>query len=255
MKKIIIFTLIILLLLIPSFTVMAFQDADIPVISAAAPGNPDRGELISDAMVEIITENRFNLFPVTSIKYWFTQPVDAYLTNAGDDSVVRVITENGRQEVIIFVNKDGLHDHIGSVNIDSEYPDNFEINVDVVVNDAYPQQQSGCFIGFSDPEFAAAESSYAAALLFDGQSAGIYFKEAGNDSGTFTPLTETKSNEVKMSFLHLFSHTMVFINDKYAGQFHDGIAGPLRVIYGAMTLRDGDTANCWFDNLDIKMIR
>ena len=254
MKKTLIITLILQLILIFPFTVMAYQDTDSAVTQETAAENPGQGELIDDAMIELITENRGNLFPVSSIKYWYTLPVDAYLTTAGEDSVVRVIIENGRQEVVIFVNKDGIHDHIGSVNIDSEYPDNFEINVDVIVNDAYPKQQSGCFIGFSDPFAAASESPFAAALLFDGQTAGIYSKEAENDSGIFTPLMETKSNEVKMSFVHLFAHTMVFINDKYAGQLHDGKEGPLCMIYGAMTLKDGDTANCSFDNLTIKKI-
>ena len=256
------FILAFLPVLFTSGSADAYWDGDVQNTDLSA---PDSGEgsvpavdpampAVSSEMVEVIQNNRGNLYPINLVNDNFSDQVDAILSYPRPDSVMRVVTEYGRQDIDLFVNTDLTHDLYGKINFDGEYPENFEISADVTVRDVYPKKRGGCFVGFTDNGMTKSPDTDEFLFVFDGNSGMFYNKKGVNDAGAVLfeePLPEKKA---RITISHMTGHTFVFINDICVGQYHDGKYAPFRISYGVMTFADGKTSCCTFDDLVIRKV-
>ena len=219
----------------------------IPAVDPAMP-------VVNSDMVEIFRNNRGNLYPINLVNDHFIDQVDAILLYPSPDSVMRVVTEYGQQDIDLFVNTDLIHDLFGKINFDGEYPENFEISADVTVRDVYPKKKGGCYVGFTDNGMTKSPDTDEFLFVFDGNSAMFYNKKGGNDAGMVLFEEPVSENKARITISHMTGHTFVFINDICVGQYHDGKYAPFRISYGVMTLADGKTACCSFDDLVIRKV-
>ena len=229
-----------------------FMDVD-SSYAESLPENP----VVSEEMLDILINNLDRFFPITSLKEYFTEAVPVEYSDDGPDTVIRIGTNLGKRNILIFANADFVHDHSGFSRIDDLFPDNFQLTMDVTVNDVWPESKGGCFIGFTNygvSAFSGTEGAEMVTLLTDGNEAELYVKNKAVDSGIHYSMGSITRNPSKLSIIHLTEHTYVFLNGQYAGQYHDGKSGPFQLIFGAAVFADGDTAGCTFDNLVLRKL-
>lgn len=254
MKKFLFLTLFFTFLLLPSAT-FAFQGeiVDHDILSDD-PNLFGTTQPVSDEIVEVIQQNRNNFFPISIYKSSFTDQVDAVLSDAGKNSVMRVVTEYGEQSIDLFVNADHINDHIGKVYFDGEYRKNFEISADITTRDVFPLSEGGCYLGFTDNGMPTDTEAADILFVYNGIDVVLYVKKIGYEAGVLVPLKPLPDEPRNFALVHLTGYTFVFVNDVCVGQYPDNKTGPFRLFYGAVTFPDGDTAACSFDNLEIKKL-
>lgn len=255
MKKIVLFFIIISAAVASVCTAAAQSSEGLPMLF----NDPSDQTLpaVNDEMIGVLVSNLDNLFPITSQRQIFVEPEQAVFSDVGDETVVRMETDLGKRNIMIFANSDSVHDYSAYTKINEAYPTDFQLTMDVTVQDVYPESQGGCFIGFTNygvSAFSNAEGAVTVQLLIDGQTAEIYAKAYEDASGSRLSLGEMNRSSCKLSILHLTEHTYVFVNGSYMGQYHDGKAGPFQMIYGATVFTEGDTANCQFDNMVVRKV-
>ena len=212
---------------------------------------------VSDEMTAMLSANLDNLFPLNSQKYNFMTPAEALYSDVGPRTVVRKKTGEGKRNILLIANADGVHEYLAYDGIDTAYPSNFMLTMDVTAADVFPQDQGGCFVGFTNQgvtAFSADDGGVAVNLVINGKTAELYIKEIYADAGRRISLGEMARESSKLSIIHLMGHTYAYINGKYMGQFHDGIKDGFRLIYGSAVYGEGDTAECIFDNLLIRKV-
>ena len=212
---------------------------------------------INKEMIKVLIGNLENFFPITSQKEVFTEPKTQVFSDIGKNTLVRTYDEFGARNMELYVNTDGIHDHIAFFPMYKEFPNDFQLMLDVTVNDVFPQDQGGCYVGFT---LANASSSSnpgkgeTVLLLFNGNESELYVKSSDLDSGTVYHVWTLEKNPVKLSIIHFLEYTYLFIDDNYYGQHHDELSGPFQLMYGSMVLADGETASCSFDNLQVRKV-
>jgi len=211
--------------------------------------------MVREEMIQVLIDNLENLFPISSQRQIFVNPEEAIYSDVGDETVVRMGTEMGKRNILIFANADSVRDYSGFTKIDDAYPTDFQMTMDVTVEDVFPGAEGGCFVGFTNygvSAFSKENGALMVQLYTDGKNAGLFVKRSGEPSGEHMVISSNVRKTVRLSILHLTEHTYMFINGNYAGQFHDGKSGPFQLIYGATVFTNGDTANCTFDNLAVR---
>ena len=221
--------------------------------AAETPSDP---YAVSDEMIRVLSGNLDNIYPISSLRVNFMAPAEALYSDVGPDTMVRKERADGKQNILIAANNDGIHDHNAFDGVDAMYPSDFRFTMDVTLHDVYPKDQGGCFIGFTNEGLNPAdeEAGLTVNLLTNGEDAVLYLKTEGEDAGVRIPLGKIARTTVKLSDVHLTRHTIVFVNGTYMGQFHDGLSGGFRLIYGASLFPGGDLANCSFDNLAVRKV-
>ncbi len=219
---------------------------------------PDEaGPLVSQNMINILNANLENLFPITSQKIYFSAPEEAKYSDVGAETAVRIGTEDGKRYITLVANADGVREYSAFTGITEAYPTNFQITADVSLQDVYPEGSGGCFVGFTNygiSAYTAEDGAGQVVLLLNGQGAEIYICPQGAESGSHFIISETSRWSGKLSLIHLLGHTYAYFNGTYLGQYHDGVKGPVQLIYGASTFGGGDIASCSFDNLVVKKV-
>lgn len=255
---------LLIILFLPVYSARAWQqnvdgaesnnpEADEVVVNDAVLSlNPEKG-IVGKEITDLLRIDHESFFPVRIVNDSFSQQVDAVLKNIDPDSLMRVVSEYGQQDIDLFVNTDMIHDHIGKINFDLDYPKNFEISVDVNVRDVYPQSRGGCYIGFSEKGMSNNADPAEYFLVTDGKNVMFYYKTESS-SGELFPVDSVPEGIIKIAVTHLTGHIFLWVNDVCVGQFHDGKYGRLRLSYGALTFNDGETACCSFDNLSIRKV-
>lgn len=264
MKKIL-FCAILLFLFLSVYSVNAYQQNDESTDAnkqtepeeladdAVLALNPKNG-VVNRGVTDVLQANHERFFPITIANDSFSKQVDAVLYNIDSDSVMRVVTEYGQQDIDLFVNTDMINDHIGKINFNKDFPQNFEISADVTVRDVYPKSRGGCYVGFSEKDLTNNADAAEYYFVTDGQNVLLYYKAAGSSSGKVFPVGAASEKQVKISIMHLTGHIFLWVNDVCVGQYHDGKDVSFHLSYGAMTYADGETACCSFDNLLIRKV-
>ena len=209
---------------------------------------------VSDDMLEILNSNLDNLFPIISMKEYFNPYHEALYSDDGMETVIEIENDQGKRNIRMFANMDYIHDHLALEAIDEVYPKDFQLTMDVTVRDTWPLEQGGCFVGFTDYGVSAFAKAKTIALVSDGKNTEIYARNKSASAGKHYPLETRGKATMKLSIVHLTGHTYVYIDGKYAGQLHDGLEGPFRLIYGAALFTEGDSAACTFDNMVLKLL-
>ena len=218
---------------------------------------PDPERKADDAMLEILNQNLDTLFPIQVLKEYFNPPQEALYSDDGSETVIEIENDLGKRNIRLFANADSVHDHIAYEPIDSAYLKNFRLTMDVTVRDTWPKGQGGCFVGFTNygvSAFHGADGAYTVALVSDGMSTEIYAQNHDEEAGEHFALETRGKETMKLSVVHLTGHTYVYIDGTYAGQLHDGLEGPFRMLYGAALFTEGDSAYCTFDNMVIRKL-
>ena len=219
--------------------------------------DPAAGPEVKQTVLDILNGNISNIFPITSQRERFTEFEEPWYSDVGPQTVVRIGTEFGKKNIILYANADSVHDYLAYHKINDAYPSDFHMTMDVTMNDVFPEKQAGCFVGFTNYGITANQykgTPTEVIFLINGQESEIFSKGHFADSGTHHVIGSTTRRSGKLTIAHLMGHTFVYINDAYLGQFHDGMKGPLQLIFGAAVFSEGDTADCTFDNLVIRKV-
>ena len=217
--------------------------------------DPAAGPAVDQTMLDILNANIRNIFPITSQKVNFGEFEEPWYSDVGQQTVVRIGTEFGKKNIILYANADSVHDYLAYHKINDAYPSDFHMTMDVTINDAFPDKQAGCFVGFTNygiTAFKEADAPTEVVYLINGQESDIFTKGHFAASGTHHIVADTPRRSGKLTIAHLMGHTFVYVNGSYVGQYHDGMKGPLQLIFGAAVFSEGDTADCTFDNLVIR---
>ena len=214
----------------------------------------DPNRKVSDEMIEILSQNLENIFSLIVKRDYYNKPSAPLYSEDSSDSIIEIVNDAGRHNIRMFVNADGIHDHMAYEIINDEYLTDFMMTMDVTFNDTWPMDQGGCFVGFTNYGVSAFDDAVTVALVTDRDYNEIYYKEHLADRGTHYPLQSRWLNPVKLTLVHLFGHTYVFMEDKFEGQLHDGESGPFRLMYGTVLFENGDSVGCTFDNLVIRKV-
>ena len=217
--------------------------------------DPAAGPAVEQTMLDILNANISNIFPITSQKVNFGEFEEPWYSDVGQQTVVRIGTEFGKKNIILYANADSVHDYLAYHKINDAYPSDFHMTMDVTINDAFPDKQAGCFVGFTNygiTAFNEADAPTEVIYLINGQESDIFSKGHFSVSGTHHIVADTSLRSGKLTIAHLMGHTFVYVNGSYVGQYHDGMKGPLQLIFGAAVFSEGDTADCTFDNLVIR---
>ncbi|MBR6090188.1 MAG: hypothetical protein IKP86_09665 [Anaerolineaceae bacterium] len=247
MKKYL-FVLLLITILLPSAVILADEEGS--VVS-----DFDVNMKVSDDMINILMENLENLFPITVMRDYFNDPVDPYYTNEGSRSVTEYYNDMGIRNIRMFANADQITEHVSREIVNSVYVTDFMLSVDVTVNDTWPQGEGGCFIGFTNygvSAFSGDDGAMMISLISDGKNSEIYAKDHYSSSGSHFPINSRGMEKMRLSILHMAGHTYVLIENNYAGQLHDGIEGPFRIMFGTALFKNGDSVSCSFDNLVLR---
>ena len=219
--------------------------------------DPAAGPEVKQTVLDILNGNINNIFSITSQKENFGEFEEPWYSDVGPQTVVRTGTEFGKKNIILYANADSVHDYLAYSKINDAYPSDFHMTMDVTINDAFPNKQAGCFVGFTNygiTAFKKEDAPTEVIYLINGQESDIFSKGHFDDSGTHHIVAETGRRSGKLTIAHLMGHTFVYANGSYVGQYHDGMKGPLQLIFGAAVFSEGDTADCTFDNLVIRKV-
>lgn len=207
-------------------------------------------------MITVLAENLDNLYPIHGIEENFMTPEQALYSDIGPETAIETNTDFGVRNITLFSNPDLIHDRSYVVRINSGQLHNFMLTMDITIKDAYPAEQAGCFIGYTNDLAAALnhEESAQVLLMADKTGIGFYRKPDSEASGTFTRISVSESEKYTLSIVRFTGQTYAFIDGAFAGQFKDTNEGPFQLVYGVSTLKEGDTVSCSFDNLSVRKV-
>ena len=209
---------------------------------------------VSDEMIEILSQNLDNLFPITVQRHYFNEPEQPLYSDDGSETIIETYSDHGKRYVRIFANNDYIHDHFAVDFIPYDYQTDFQLTMDIEVNDAWPLGQGGCMLGFTNDGVSAFSDAESIAVVTDSRNLEIYHKNKADDAGTIYMLETRGKSPIKLSLVHMTGHTYVYVDGTYAGQLHDGLNGPFRLMYGSVLFNGGESAWCTFDNLVIRKL-
>ena len=115
--------LLIILLLQMQFASIGVSFAD--QSSTETVNKPIAEVIVSDDMLRVLSEKIDDIFPITVQKEFFDQPAQDLYSDVGRETMVRIGTDEGVQNIILFVNQDGIHEYTGGVDISGSYQTNF----------------------------------------------------------------------------------------------------------------------------------
>lgn len=207
-------------------------------------------------MIQVLAENLDNLFPIHGIEDTFTNFEMPLYSDIGSGTAIETSTQYGTKNIILFTNNDSIHDRSDVIRLNSGHLQNFMLSIDVTINDVFPSNQAGCFIGYTNDIAASQmlEEGTQVFLIADGEGVGLYRKTNTEDSGTFTRIQNSVRNIFTLTIIRFLGQTYAFIDGVFAGQQTDTNAGPFQLVYGVITMKDGETANCSFDNLSVRKV-
>ena len=207
-------------------------------------------------MIEVLSENLDNLFPIRALEDKFFTPMQALYSDIGPDTAIETSNQNGLRTIKLFANSDGVHDHQSLVRINSGSLENFMFTMDITLHDIYPAGQAGCFIGYVNdlPAALNQEEKSMVLLMADGKGIGFYRKIESEDTGSFVRLSELQQDTYTLSIVRFTGKTYAYIDGLYAGQFQHPENGPFQIVYGVSVLAGGDDSSCSFDNMFLKRV-
>ena len=218
----------------------------------------EENTMVSNEMVSILDKNMDNIFVLRGLEEKFTTPMTLVYTDVGPSTVVETSNQDGVRNVTLYANADAIHDYTAVTKLYAGNLQNFFISMDVKINDVYPSNQGGCFIGYINESVSAnSDEIKTIGLLINKQGGEFYIKERNSDSGEHIPLTEIRDYSLattKLTLVRFMSQTFAFVNGKYYGQLHDDLTGPFQLLYGIAVFNEGDITECSFDNLFVRKV-
>ena len=212
--------------------------------------------VVSDQMIEVMTDNIDNIFVIRGLEDVFNTPMAAQYSDVGNATVVETSNQDGVRNISLYANADNVHDYSSVAKLNAGNLQNFFYYMDVQVNDIYPAGSGGCFIGYTNETTSAVqeEEVKTIGLLVDGDNAEFYIKGKDADSGEHIQIKRSEDDTYSLVLVRFTGQTFAYVNGYYAGQYHDGLSGPFQLVYGTTVFSNGDNALCGFDNLYIRKV-
>ena len=212
--------------------------------------------VVSDQMIEVMTDNIDNIFVIRGLEDVFNTPMAAQYSDVGNATVVETSNQDGIRNISLYANADNVHDYSSVAKLNAGNLQNFFYYMDVQVNDIYPAGSGGCFIGYTNETTSAVqeEEVKTIGLLVDGDNAEFYIKGKDADSGEHIQIKRSEDDSYSLVLVRFTGQTFAYVNGYYAGQYHDGLSGPFQLVYGTTVFSNGDNALCGFDNLYIRKV-
>ncbi len=227
-------------------------------------GAPDQSELdeisnpyrVSDEMTEYLTKNIENIFPIQSLNNTFSSIVTPVYPDLGPRTAVQMRTREGQQTIRLYANPDLFHEYTYTDRINSGNLRNFMLSMDVTINDVYPSDQGGCFIGYTNESITAVKNSNSTlvALAVSPDAVEFYTKSEIKESGSRTRLMDNGRDVRRLTIVRLTGLTFAYVDGQYAGQFYDNNEGPFQLVFGSVLYKRGDSAACSFDNMALRKV-
>ena len=221
--------------------------------------NLEKSIAVSDSMLKVLIKNLDNLFPINSMEDFFTNPTVATYSDAGAATAIQTSNQDGFRNIVMFANSDTVHDYSAVTKLNAGNLQNFYFSMDVLVNDIFPNNQGGCFIGYVNEPIngkVTEESVATIGLLLSESTVTLDVKEKTADAGIHMQLDKhsNQRNQKKLSIIRLTGQTFFFVDDEFISQYHDGKNGPFQLVYGTTVFADGETTSCSFDNLIVRKV-
>ena len=215
--------------------------------------NPER---VSDEMISFLSSNLDLLFPIQSIRETFITPAFPVYSDIGSDTAVQTRTREGQQTVRLYVNTDSVNDRLYTFPVNAGNLRNFLFTMVINIEDVFPVNQGGCFIGYRNASASAAanEDTSLVALLVNPNGIEFYHKTDKIESGSRRQITGAPKNKYTLTLIRLTGLTIAFVDGQYAGQFYGDETGPFQLVYGAAVFKDGETASCSFDEFAVRKV-
>ena len=212
--------------------------------------------VVSDQMIDVMTDNLENIFVIRGLEDPFNTPMAAQYSDVGNATVVETSNQDGMRNISLYANADNVHDYSSVAKLNAGNLQNFYYEMEVKVNDVYPAGSGGCFIGYTNETTSAVqeEEVKTIGLLVDGDNAEFYIKGKDADSGEHIQIKRSEDDTYSLVLVRFTGQTFAYVNGYYAGQYHDGLSGPFQLVYGTTVFSDGDNALCGFDNLYIRKV-
>ena len=227
-------------------------------------GAPEQSELadlsnptrISQEMRDFLTENIENIFPIQSLKETYSSVVQPVYTDLGPGTAVQMRTREGQQTIRIYANADGVHSYTFTDGINSGNLRNFMFSMDVSINDVYPTDEGGCFIGYTNGSVTAVKNDDPSltALVLTPEAAEFFTKNETAESGSRTRISENNKSVRRLTLIRITGLTFAYIDGEYAGQFYDSNEGPFQLVFGSVLYKNGDASACSFDNMAVRKV-
>ncbi len=233
------------------------EPTNVPTAEPTATPEPVANtDVVSDLMINTMTENIGNIFVIRGLEEPFNNPMAAQYSDVGNATVVDISNQDGMRNISLYANADNVHDYSSVAKLNAGNLQNFYYEMDVRVNDVYPAETGGCFIGYTNQTTSAVqeEEVKTIGLLVDGDNAEFYIKGNDADSGEHIPIKRSADNNYSLVLVRFTGQTFAYVNGRYAGQYHDDLSGPFQLVYGSTVFSDGDNALCSFDNLIIRKV-
>lgn len=211
---------------------------------------------ITDDMVQsvpylkLLQHNWLNLFPISAQKNDFKvkQPEQRLYTTVGD---LRTQVDNEVQYVSLTLKPDGVTENDGMQRIQGAGNlESFFVTMNVNTKFIEPKRYGGCYLGYIN--------EVTGRKIFAGVMNGspyIEVKEKNAVEGQrYRIKLDSNIDSAKLTLIRIFDTTFVLVDDKIVRQFKDGDDGKFQLIYGPVLYRDGETAQCTFDDLYLRKV-
>ena len=210
---------------------------------------------ISEEMVGVISGNLDNIFPLSAKKEGFDLPVGESRGDLGPATAMIAGTADGTRNFFFYANADGATNYNYEEKLNTGSLKNFCYSIDVTVNDLYPEGEGGCGVGYVNDALGYTTDTevLSTGLLV---SDAVYLETHHKDERPheFVKLASLDKNEVRLTIVRLMGETFFYADDEFIGQFHDGKQGPFQLFYGMEAFRNGEAAECSFDNIEIRKV-
>ena len=233
------------------------EPTDVPTDEPAETPEPVADtNVVSDQMIDVMAENIENIFVIRGLEEPFNNPMPSQYSDVGAATVVDISNQDGMRNISLYANADNVHDYSSVAKLNAGNLQNFYYEMEVKVNDVYPAETGGCFIGYTNQTTSAVQTEdvKTISLLVDGDNAEFYVKGNEADSGEHIQLERSSGRSNTLVLIRFTGQTFAYVNGYYAGQFHDDLSGPFQLVYGSTVFSDGDNALCSFDNLIIRKV-
>ncbi len=211
---------------------------------------------LSEDVIRVVTENLDNFFILSAVNDSFETKIQPIRGNIGPETATEVST-NGTRNILLYVNPDGTTEYSFFEKLNTGNLKNFYFEMDVIPNDLYPAENSGCYIGYianSASVLSVEEPLTTVSLLV---SDAIYLEtaeEGESVSSIRTKLTDFSEDSVKLLIVRLTGETLFYADGEFIGAYQDGKDGPFQLRYGVESFLNGETVDCSFDNMVVRKV-
>ena len=212
---------------------------------------------ISEEMAKVVSDNLDNFFPISSISEGYGINAAAVRGNIGPETATEAGTANGTRNLLLYTNPDGTTEYAYKEKLAAAGNlKNFYFAMDIIPNDLYPADGSGCMLSYFNELIPGLCSDSEAEEVAVVVSDAIYLdiRKADEARGERTKLADLDGKKVNLAIVRLTGETLFYADGTLIGSYHDGKYGPFQLYFGTKSFTNGEVTDCSFDNLTVRKV-